>query len=106
MEHHHWGSAVRRLLKPIYRLKQAALLFWQRLMEIMNNMGHKQSISDPCMYFSQNKAGKLAIWLSWVDDTLISELSHVLQDEGKKLAREIEIKHVGKLKEFIKLEID
>ena len=27
MEHHYWGLAVLRQLKPIYRLKQAALLF-------------------------------------------------------------------------------
>ena len=40
MEHHYWGSAVLRLLKPIYGLKQATLLFWQRLLEIMKNMGH------------------------------------------------------------------
>ena len=57
MEHHYWGSAVLRLLLSIYRLKQAVLLFWQRLLEIMKNIGHKRSIADPCMYFSRNKAG-------------------------------------------------
>ena len=28
MDHFYWGSSVLRLLKPIYRLKQAVLLFW------------------------------------------------------------------------------
>ena len=46
----------------------------------MKNMGHKQSIADPCMYFSRNKAGELAIWLSLVDDNLIVEPSQVMKD--------------------------
>ena len=41
MEHHYWGLAVLRLLKPIYVLKHVALLFWQQLLEIMKNMGHE-----------------------------------------------------------------
>ena len=61
MEHHYWHLAALRLNKPIYGLKQAALLFWQRLLEIMKNMGHKQSIADPCMYFCRNKAGESLI---------------------------------------------
>ena len=35
VEHHFWDLAVLRLLKPINGLKQAAFLFWQRLLEIM-----------------------------------------------------------------------
>ena len=71
MEHHYWGLVVLRLLKPPYGLKQAALSFWQRLLEIMKKMGREQSIADSYLYFSRNKAGELAIWLSWVDDNLI-----------------------------------
>ena len=60
------------------------------------------------MYFSMSKAGELAIWLLWVDDNLILGPSHVMKDEGKKLANEIKIEDVGKLKEFVgcKIEID
>ena len=74
----------------------------------MTNMGHKQSIADPCMYFSSNKAGELAIWLSWVDDNLIVGLPQVVKDEGKKLAEEIKIEDVGEQREFVgcKVEID
>ena len=101
MEHHCWGLAAMRLLKPIYGLKQAVLLLWQRLLEIMKSMGHKQSIADTYMFFSRNKDGKLAIWLSWVDDNLIVGVSYVMKDEGKSLAKEIKIEDVGKLKEFL-----
>ena len=83
MEHHYWALTVLRLLKPIYGLKQAALSFWQRLLKIMKNMRHKQSITDPCIYFFRNKAGELAIWLSWMDDNLIGGPVQVMKDEGK-----------------------
>ena len=84
MEHRYWGSAVLRLLKPTYGLKQATLLFWWKLLEIMKKMGCKRNISDLCMYFSRNKTGELAMWLSWVDDNLIVEPPQVMTDEGKK----------------------
>ena len=73
----------------------------------MKFIGHEQSIADPCMYFSRNKASELVRWLSWVDDNLIVGLSHVMKVEGKK-RKEIEIEDVGKLKEFVgcKVEID
>ena len=53
------------------------------------------------MYFSRNTAGELAIWLSWVDDNVIVEPLDVMKVEGKKLAKEIEIEDVGRLKEFV-----
>ena len=68
MEHHYWDSAVLKLLKLIYGLKQAALLFWQRLLEIMKNMGHEQSVAYACMYFSRAKNGELWIRLRWVEE--------------------------------------
>ena len=74
----------------------------------MKNIGHEQSVVNPCMYFSRNKNGELAIWLSWVDDNLIVSLWHVMKNEDKKLAKEIEIEAIGELKEFVgfKIEID
>ena len=71
----------------------------------MKNMGHKQSIADPCMYFSRNKAGKLAIWLCWVDDNLIVGPPQVVKDEGKKMVNKIKIEDVGELKEFVECKV-
>ena len=50
------------------------------------------------MYFSKNKDGELAIWLSW-DDNLIVRPPQVMKDECKKLAKEIKIEDFGKVKE-------
>ena len=64
-------------------------------------MVHKRSAADPYMYFSRNKVGKLVIWLSCIDDNLTIGPSHAMKDEGKKLAKEIEIEDIGELKEFV-----
>ena len=101
MKHHYWDMAVLRLVKPICGLKYAALLFWQRLLEIMKNIWHEQSVSDPCMYFSMKRNGESVIWLSWFDDNPIIGALHVMKDEGEKIAKEIEIEDVGKLKQFV-----
>ena len=63
-EHNYQDLAALRLVEPIYGFKQAALLFWQRLLKMIKNMGHKRNVADPCIYFSRNNAGELAIWLN------------------------------------------
>ena len=57
----------------------------------MKNIRNKQSAVDSCIYFSWNKPGELAIWLSWVDDNLIVGLLQVVKDKGKTKAKEMEI---------------
>ena len=56
------------------------------------------------MYFSRSKNFEL----SWVDGNLIVAPLQVLKDEGEKLAVEIKIEDVGKLKELVgcKINID
>ena len=49
----------------------------------MKNMGHEQSIADPCMYFSRNKAAELAKWLSRVDNNFTVGPPKAVKDEGK-----------------------
>ena len=53
MDHHYWGLAVLRLLKPIYGLKLVILLFWQRLLEIMKNTRHEQSVADSYVFLQE-----------------------------------------------------
>ena len=44
------------------------------------------------MYVSRNKAGILAIWLSWVDDNFIVGPLLVVLDEGKKYEKKSKLK--------------
>ena len=53
------------------------------------------------MYFSRNKAGEWAIWLSWVYKNQIVGLSHVVEVESKKIGKEFKIEDVGKLKDLL-----
>ena len=72
----------------------------------MKNIGHNQSVADPCIYFSRNREGELAIWQSWVDDNLVIRLLHAMKDEHKKLAKEIKMEYVRELKEFFECKVD
>ena len=58
--------------------------------------------------FLYEQAGELMIWLSWMDNNLIVGPLQVMNDEGKKLTKEIKVEDVGKLKEFLgcKIKID
>ena len=58
-----------KLLKTAYGLKQAARMFWNKIVKVMNQMGFTRSVGDPCIYWKWTKRG-LLIWVSWIDDML------------------------------------
>lgn len=51
------------LLKTAYGLKQAAGMFWNKVLEALTQMGFIRSICDPCVYWKWTKRG-LLIWVS------------------------------------------
>ena len=44
-------SGLLFLKRTMYGLKNAAKLFWQLLLGIMNELGYKQNRADPCLYY-------------------------------------------------------
>ena len=48
-----------KLLKTAYGLKQAARMFWNKIVKVMNQMGFTRSIGDPCIYWKWTKRGLL-----------------------------------------------
>ena len=46
---HYQGNVVLRLVRTLYRLKQAAMTFWQQLLKCMGYMEMKRSSADPCL---------------------------------------------------------
>ena len=91
------GKHFNPTLTPINGLKQAVMLFWQKVLEIMKKMGNEQSLANSCRYFTKNKTGELAVWSSWVDDNQIIGLLQGLKVEGEQLAKQFKIEVVGKL---------
>ena len=54
-----------RLKKTAYGLKQAARMFWNKLLEVMKELGFTRSRCDPCVYWKWTTNG-LLLWVSWI----------------------------------------
>ena len=97
---------VLKLNKTINGLKQAAMCFWKELLEAMNDMEHKKSKADPCMYYSWNSSENLAIWIIWIDDNLCIGNRKVVKREVQMLSDRFEVDDVGTLEEYVGCKID
>ena len=63
-------TAVLKLLKCIYGLKQAAMAFWAELLCCMKDMQMDRSTADHCLYHKWEDDG-LVLMVSWINDNLI-----------------------------------
>ena len=50
-------NTVLLLLRTIYGLKQAAMVFWKELLRAMRGMGVERSTVDPLLYYSWTDLG-------------------------------------------------
>ena len=62
---------VLKLNKAIYGLKQASLQWYKMFQKILQEMGYKQAISDPCLYLIETSQGTIYLLL-YVDDFLLA----------------------------------
>merc|ERR1712127_842330 len=104
-EGYYSNTAVLKLLKCIYELKQAAMAFWVELLKCMKDMGMKRSNADPCLYYNWSENG-LALMVSWIDDNLIVGNEKVAAETKAKLMARFECSDEGELKEFVGNKID
>jgi hypothetical protein len=58
-------DVVLKLKKCIYKLKQAAMAFWQQLLLCMKSMEMVRSSADPCLYHQWTEDG-LVLIVSWI----------------------------------------
>lgn len=63
-------NQVLRLRKAVYGLKQAARQWFLELVKLMDTMGMRQSVADPCL-FIKDVDGKRVYLLIYVDDLLL-----------------------------------
>ena len=81
-EKHYSSTAVLKLMRCLYGLKQAAMAFWRQLLLCMKDMKFERSTADPCLYFQWGEFG-LVLIVSWIDDNLI-----VGSEKGVKATKE------------------
>ena len=96
-----------KLLKTVYGLKQAAIMFWRELLKAMMYMKFKRSDTDPCLYYKWTENG-LLVWLSWVDDCLCIGPKVEVMSSNTDLTNLFDCDDVGEFNEYVgcKLERD
>ena len=71
MEKYYLVNVLLLLLRILYGLIQAAEQFCKELLKSFRFMKYTRNRAGPCLYFIWVK-GKLVIWISWVDDCLLT----------------------------------
>ena len=96
---------VCKLNKSLYRLKQSLRAWFGRFTKSMRSFGYHQSNSNHTL-FLKNQHGKITALIVYVDDMVVTGND---PDERKALqsylSSEFEIKDLGHLKYFLRIEV-
>ncbi|GAA0149543.1 transmembrane signal receptor [Lithospermum erythrorhizon] len=97
---------VCKLKKSLYRLKQSPRAWFNRFSKSVKDLGYMQCQADHILSIHHNAKGKITILIIYVDDIIITyENIEEIHRIEELLAREYEIKDLGKLKYFLGMEI-
>lgn len=100
------SGKVCRLRKSLYGLKQSPRAWFDRLTRVVKGDGFIQCQTDHTMFIKHSQEGKLALFIVYVDDIIITGDDHEEAIKLKRLlAREFEVKDLGLLKYFLGMEI-
>ncbi|KAL0410895.1 UNVERIFIED_CONTAM: Retrovirus-related Pol polyprotein from transposon RE1 [Sesamum latifolium] len=100
------GNKVCRLKKALYGLKQSPRAWFGRFTKVMLAMGCTQSQGDHTLFVKHSAIGEVTILLVYVDDIIVTGNDPTERDSLRKcLAKEFEIKELGKLKYFLGIEV-
>ena len=96
-------SAMYRLLKSLYGLRQAPRLWNEEMHNFLVSLGFVRISADPCVY-TLEKDGEIVILGLYVDDNLIAGNTKLLQWVRKQLASRFSMKDLGEAKSFLNME--
>lgn len=92
---------VYKLHKAIYGLKQASKAWYDKINNVLINLGFKKSLCEPCVYVRGEKEDLLIIAL-YVDDILLFSHGTKVKDELKlELTKKFEMKDLGLAKHIL-----
>ena len=94
------------LLKTIYGLKQAAYQFWLCMLMIVHQLECKRSKADPCLYYKWTDTGALLLWMSWIDDCVVTGPDDELLKLKEEIMNAVECDDGGEIAEYIGCKID
>ena len=98
------GKRVCKLKKALYGLKQSPRAWFDRFTKAMMAMGYKQSQGDHTLFIKHSKSGGVTTLLVYVDDIIV--IGNDLKERKTlrcQLAKEFEIKDLGKFNTFSEL---
>ncbi|KAK2354846.1 putative mitochondrial protein [Trifolium repens] len=100
------ANAVCRLKKALYGLKQSPRAWFGRFTKVMVGLGFKQSQGDHTLFVKHSESGGVTVLLVYVDDIIVTgDDEEEQQMLAQHLAKEFEIKTLGKLKYFLGIEV-
>ncbi|CAL8993466.1 unnamed protein product, partial [Prunus brigantina] len=96
---------VCKLRKSLYGLKQSPRAWFGRFAASMRKSGYVQSNSDHTLFLKRRK-GRLTALIIYVDDVIVTGDDQAeIQSLQKYLASEFEMKSLGDLKYFLRIEV-
>ena len=103
---HTTANTVCKLKKASYGLKQSPRAWFARFTKVMVGLGFKQSQGDHTLFVKHSVTGGVTVLLVYVDDIIVTGDDEEEQKLlGQHLAKELEIKTLGKLKYFLGIEV-
>ncbi|RDY00930.1 hypothetical protein CR513_15813, partial [Mucuna pruriens] len=103
---HNVKNKVCRLKKALYGLKQSPRAWFGRFAQVMISLGYRQSQGDHTLFIKHSPNGKLTLLLVCVDDMIVTSDDEIEKLNLKeKLATQVEMKELGKLKYFLGIEV-
>jgi hypothetical protein len=88
------------LKKCPFGLKQAAMVFYKKLLAAVSKIGIKCSSSDPCLYYKWEEK-RLVIMILWIDDNMIVGPSDLVLKLKSNLMEQFECNDCRVLTEYI-----
>lgn len=91
--------------RTAYGLKQAARMFWNKLLKAMSKLGFTRSLCDPCVYYKWIN-NRLVMWISWIDDMLCIGHPDDIEDSKNVFIKEFNCDNIGEFKEYVGCKIE
>ena len=87
-------------------LKQSPKAWFDRLTKVVKKYGFIQCQLDHTLFVKRSKEGKMTLFIVYVDDIIITgDDEDGIGNLKKVLAREFEIKDLGQLRYFLRMEV-
>ena len=100
------ANIVCKLKKALYSLKQSPWAWFGRFARAMLAMGYRQSQGDHTLFIKHSSSGGVTTLLVYVDDIIVTRDDDMeKQILSQNLAKEFEIKSLGRLKYFLGIEV-